>query len=308
MQQRPQSSALGWFTNNGALLAVVTTLVWGGNAVAGKFAVGDVSPLMLTMCRWLIAISVMLFFGWRYVRQDWAIIKANAVYLFLAGAFGFAVFNGLLYTSLNYTTAINVAILQAAMPMFIFALNFLLFGLRMHWAHAVGYSITLVGVVLVAAQGDLGRLAELQINPGDLIMLVAVVVYAVYSVALRAKPAMHWMSFLTALVVSATIVSIPMAAAEYYVGQTIVPTNVSAWTVIVYTALFPSIVSQGCWIRTNELLGGNTASLFLNLVPIFGALLAVLFLGEKFHTYHAVALVMVIGGIVIAQNLAREPK
>ncbi len=305
MQQRSQSSRLGWLADNGALLAVITTLVWGGNAVAGKFAVGEVSPLMLTMCRWLIAITIMLLVGWRYVRNDWPVIKRHIVYLGVAGACGFAIFNGLLYSSLKFTTAINVAILQSAMPMFIFALNFLLFGLRMHWAHAVGYSITLVGVVLVAAQGDLGRLADLTINPGDAIMLVAVVVYAAYSVALRAKPQMHWISFLTVLVGAAMITSVPMAAAEYYFGQTILPRTGTAWSVIVYTALFPSIVSQGCWIRTNELLGGNTASLFLNLVPIFGAVLAVVFLGETFHPYHAIALAMVIGGIVIAQQLAR---
>jgi len=305
MQQRPTQSNLGWFINNGPLLAIICTLVWGGNAVAGKFAVGNVSPLLLTMLRWLIAVTIMLLLGWRYVRADWPAIKKNIVFLFLSGAFGFATFNGLLYSSLKYTTAINVAILQSAMPMFIFALNFLLFGLKMHWAHALGYSITMVGVLLVAGQGDLARLADLSINPGDLIMLVAIAVYAIYSVALRTKPTMHWMSFLTALVVAATITSIPMAAFEYWQGNTIIPDNVTGWSVVFYTALFPSIVSQACWIRTNELLGGNTASLFLNLVPIFGSLLAVVFLGEIFHPYHAIALAMVIGGIVIAQQLAR---
>lgn len=305
MQQRQKPHTLGWLTNNGVLLAVVCTLIWGGNAIAGKFAVGNISPLMLTMCRWFLAATIMVIWGWSHLRHDWPVIRQNLAYLFFAGALGFAAFNGLLYTALKYSTAINITILQSAMPMFVFLLNFLVFGLRMHWAQAFGYSITLIGVLLVAGQGDFTRLASLDVNFGDLVMLVAVVVYSAYSVALRAKPSMHWMSFLAVLVISATIASIPMAAVEYALGETIMPTNVTGWTVVFYTALFPSIVSQGFWIRTNELLGGNTASLFFNLVPIFGALLAVLILGETFHVYHAIALTMVVGGIVIAQQLAK---
>ena len=305
MQQRSQQSLTGWFANNGLLMAVIMTMIWGGNAVAGKFAVGNISPLTLTAFRWTIAAALLVVLGWRYVRADWPIIRKHLGFLFLAGAFGFAGFNILLYTSLKYTTAINVAILQSAMPMFIFALNFMLFGLRMHWAHALGYSITLIGVLLVAGQGDFSRLADLSINSGDLIMLAAVLVYAGYSVALRAKPALHWMSFLTVLVVAAFITSIPMAVLEYWIGEAILPTNTTAWAVIAYTALLPSIASQGFWIRCNELLGGNTASLFLNLVPIFGAFFSVTLLGETFYSYHAIALVMVIGGIVIAQQLAK---
>jgi drug/metabolite transporter (DMT)-like permease len=303
MQQRPQQSSIRRITENGVVLLIVTTLIWGGNAVAGKFAIGNISPLLLTLFRWSIASAILVFLGWRYLRDDWPVIRKNLGFLFLAGALGFATFNGLLYTSLKYTTAINVTILQSAMPMFIFALNFLIFGLRMHWAQAAGYSVTLLGVLLVAGQGDFARLAQLSINKGDAIMLVAVLVYAAYSVALRAKPTLHWMSFLTVLVISAAITSIPMAIAEHLLGDTIPPTNVTGWGVIVFTALFPSIVSQGFWIRGNELLGGNTASLFLNLVPIFGAILSVLILGERFHVYHAIALTMVIGGIIIAQQL-----
>ena len=290
--------------SDATLFAVITMLFWAGNAIAGKFAVGHISPLMLTMCRWWVAILIMLLIGWRYIRADWAVIKHNAMTLFLYGAFGFSVFNGLYYCALNFTTAINVAILQTAMPMFVFALNFLLFGFHMHWAHAVGYSMTLVGVLLVATQGNLWELAGLQLNLGDGLILLAVAIYAAYSVALYGKPNMHWISFMTALTVAAAIASIPMAAFEYYAGNTTMPTNMTAWTIVFYTALFPSIVSQSLWVLTNERFGSNTASLFLNLMPIFGALLAVIFLSETFYAYHAVALGMVIVGIVTAQRLA----
>ena len=153
-------NATRWLTDNGVLLAVICTLVWGGNAIAGKFAVSNISPLMLTLCRWLLAVCIMMFFGWQHLRRDWPLIKRHFLFLFLSGAVGFAAFNGLMYTALKYSTALNITILQSAMPMFIFALNFLLFGVRMHWAHALGYSITLFGVLLVAGQGDIARLAR----------------------------------------------------------------------------------------------------------------------------------------------------
>ncbi|MGI9522682.1 MAG: DMT family transporter [Hyphomicrobiaceae bacterium] len=289
----------------GVLLAVITTLAWSGNAIAGKFAVGNVSPLMLTLCRWLFAATLVGLFGWRHLRNDWPEIRKNIGFLFAAGVFGFTVFNGLLYTSLKFTSAINVTILQSTMPMMIFALNFLVYGMRVHWAQVVGYTVTLVGVLLIAGDGSMANLLELSFNIGDVLILLAVFVYAAYSVALHAKPKLHWMSLLAMLSLFALVASIPAAAAEYIAGETIMPTTFTAWAVVLYTAIFPSIISQAAWIRCNELLGGNMASMFLNLVPIFGAALAVMILGEAFETYHALALTMVVGGIAIAQRLSR---
>ncbi|MGI9463551.1 MAG: DMT family transporter [Aestuariivirgaceae bacterium] len=292
-------------TNNAVLLLTLTTLIWGSNAVAGKLAVGHISPFLLTSARWTGATLVLLVIARRELPRDWPVIRAHLPYLFLMGALGFAAFNGLLYTSLKFTTAINVTILQAGMPMFIFAFNFIVFRTRLQWAQTVGYALTLLGVMLTALAGDLSALAELAINRGDLIMLVAVVVYAAYSVALRAKPQMHWLSFLTVLVISAAFTSIFMAGYEATTEDFIWPTTVTGWSLAVYTAILPSIIAQGCYIRGIELLGGNKASLFLNLVPIFGSMLSVLLLGEAFYTYHAIALALVIGGIVFAQLLSR---
>lgn len=306
MLTRIQTSKFGLLYNNATLFAVITISLWAGNIIAGKFAAGEISPLMLTMWRWLVAVAVMLLIGWRQLSADWTVIRQNLVPLFLYGALGFAVFNGLLYCALNFTTAINVAIIQATMPMFVFALNFRVFGFRMHPAHGIGYSITFIGVLLVASQGNLWQLAELRINLGDGLILTAVAIYAAYSVALHGKPQMHWISFMTALSVAAAIVSVPMAAAEYYLGNAIMPTNLAAWSIIFYTGVFPSVIAQSLWVLTNERLGSNTTSLFLNLLPIFGALLAVIFLGETLYVYHMVALAMVVAGIITAQQLSRN--
>lgn len=297
-------SAFRWLTDNGIILLVLTTLFWGANAVAGKLAVGHVSPFILTAGRWFFATAILLVVARPYLRRDWPVIRRNAVFLFLLGGIGFTFFNGLLYTSLKYTTAINVTILQSGMPMVIFILNFLLFRMITHWAQALGYTITLAGVVVTAARGDWAQLADFTFNSGDLLMLFAVVVYASYSVALRKKPDMHWLSFLTALAIAAAIMSVPFAAYEIATDQAIWPTTPRGYALIAFTTIFPSILAQGFFIRGNELLGGNAAGLFLNLVPIFGAILSVLILRETFELYHAAALVLVIGGILIAQRLA----
>lgn len=288
--------------NNAALLLTLTTLIWGGNAVAGKFAVGEISPFLLTAARWSIASVILVAVAHRQIAADWPRIRSRLAYLFAMGALGFAGFNGLLYSALHHTTAINVTIIQAGMPMFIFILNFAVFRIATRAVQAVGYSLTLAGVVLTAAAGDFTQLGALTINRGDLIMVAAAFIYAAYSVALRSKPQMHWISFLTVLIMSAAVTSLFMVGYEFAAGQLIWPTTTTGWSVVLYTAIFPSIVAQGFYIRGVELFGGNKAGLFLNLVPIFGAVLSVLLLGEAFHAYHALAIALVIGGIVMAQR------
>ncbi|MEM1199354.1 MAG: DMT family transporter [Pseudomonadota bacterium] len=292
--------------NNAPFLLVFVTLSWGGNAVAGRLAVGHVSPLLLTEFRWVITAVVLLAIGHHHLRRDWPVIRENWLKLAAMGASGFAVFNFFLYSALVHTTAINVTIIQAAMPMFIFILSFVVFRVSTHWAQAAGYSVTLIGVVLVAAQGDPRLLLDLNVNYGDFLMLIAAFIYGAYSAALQAKPDIHWVSMLAVMAISAAAISVPAVAYEVVTDSLIFPSSLKAWAVVVFTAVFPAMLAQGLFIKAVGIYGPNRAGLYLNLVPIFGALLAVLILGEAFHVYHAVALVLVIGGILLAQHLARE--
>lgn len=290
--------------NNAAFLLVIVTLSWGGNAVAGRLAVGHVSPLLLTEFRWVITGAIMLTVGRTYLRNDWPVIRQNLPKLIAMGASGFAIFNFFMYSALVYTTAINVTIIQAAMPMFIFILSFLVFRVSTHWAQAMGYSVTLFGVLIAATQGEPRQLLALEINYGDFLMLIAAFIYGGYSAALRAKPDIHWVSMLTVMAISAAIVSIPAVAYEAATGALVFPSTVQGWGVVWFTALFPALLAQGLFIKAVGIMGPNRAGLFLNLVPIFGAWLAVLILAEAFYLYHALALSLVIGGILLAQKLA----
>lgn len=286
-------------------LLLLTTLFWGGNAVAGKLAVGHVSPMLLTALRWGAAFAILLAIGWPRLRDDWPIVRENFWLLALLGTLGFALFNVALYSALLYTTAINVSIEQAGIPMLIFLANYLLFRMRVTWAQILGFLLSSLGIMLTASHGDPARLLLLDVNFGDALMLLAVLVYSAYTVALRFKPDLHWLSLMIVLCGSAMVSSIPFAVTEFQYGASIFP-DAQGWAVIAFTVLFPSIISQVLYIRGVELIGANRAGLFINLVPIFGTLLSILLVGEDFHPYHAVAMALVLGGIWLAEHSGRK--
>ncbi|TJV03275.1 MAG: DMT family transporter [Mesorhizobium sp.] len=287
------------------IFLLLTTLLWGGNSVAGKLAVDHVSPMTLVFLRWVLAVAILLPIGWRTIQEDWPVVRRHWFVLAALGASGFTLFNTIFYTALNYTTAINVSIEQAAMPVLIIVANFIFFRLRVSWAQIAGVVLTIFGVVLTACHGDPRRLLALELNFGDAIMLVAVVLYSGYSVGLRMKPVMRWQSLMLSLAVAALITSLPFFLWEVAAGKVIVP-DARGWTVIVYTAIGASVISQITYIRGNELIGANRAGLFINLVPIFGTLLSVVIVGETFQLYQALALVLVLGGIALAEYSGRK--
>lgn len=290
---------------NAYVLLLLTALFWGGNAVAGKLAVGHVSPMALTTLRWVFGLAMLLAIGWRQFVADWLETRRHLPFLFVLGSVGFTFFNAALYSALTMTSAINVSIEQAAIPMVIFLVNFLAFSQRATWLQLLGLALSVIGVALTASHGDLRRLAELDVNVGDALMVAAVIVYAGYTVALRFKPAIHWQSLMIVLAGSALVSSLPFLLWEFQSGQIILP-DLRGWAVVAYTALFPSVLSQIFYIRGVEMIGANRAGLFINAVPIFGTILSILILGEAFHAYHAVAMAMVLGGIWMAEVSARR--
>ena len=269
------------------LYLTITTAGWGGNAGAGKLAVDHVSPTMLTSLLWAVAILILVPFAWPHLRREWPVIRAHALILLFLGVLGFTLFNNFLYLGLIYTSAINGAILQAATPLVIFIASFVLLRQRTFTAQLVGFCISVVGVVLVATGGTPSRL--LDIGFGDALLLLAVLCYGLYTVALRWKPQLHWLSLMTMLAIAAFIGSLPFTLWEGTTGRLIIP-DTQGWLVVLYAATIASIVSQVLYIRGNELIGGNRAGLFFNLVPIFGTLFAVVILGEERQAHHLIAL------------------
>ncbi len=292
---------LGSMHRTAYLLLILTALFWGGNAVAGKLAAGHVSPMLLTALRWVFALAILLVIGHRHVRADRQVIADNLRYLLVMGMVGLTGFNIFLYTAVNFTTAINVSVLQAAIPMVVFIGNFLLFAIRVSYAQIAGFLITLAGVVLVATQGSLQRLLALEVNFGDGLMLFAIVIYGGYTIAIRNMPKLHWQSMMIALSTGALISALLFALIEWIAGYAQWPDR-QGWLVIAYTAIFPSILAQTFYIIGNRLIGGNRAGLFVNLVPVFGTVLSILVLAEWFYPFHAAALALVFTGIWLAER------
>jgi drug/metabolite transporter (DMT)-like permease len=282
------------------ILAVVA-LFWGGNAIAGKLAVGHVSPMLLTLLRWAFACLLMTPLALADTRRDWPTIRRHLPFLFLLGAIGFTCFNAIFYLAMVYTSAINATIEQSAMPLVVFAANYVLFRMGVTIFQLIGFSLTLIGVVITAAHGDLATLLTLDLNRGDAMIIVAVLLYGGYTVALRFKPDINWRSTIYVLSLAALVTSIPLAVAEWAMGHAQAP-DVQGLSAALYTAIFPGLVAQILYIRGVTMIGPNRANLFINLVPIFGAILAVGIVGEELHTYHLAALAFVLAGITLAER------
>lgn len=282
------------------LLLALTTLMWGGNAVASRLAVGHISPLALTSLRWL---GVCLLLGpWlgREVAAASPILLPRWRYIVAMSALGFTVFNALLYGAAHHTPAVNLTILQGSIPVLVLLGSLVWFGTRIRLVQVLGMAVTLVGVAIVAAAGELETLAALAFNIGDVWMIIACVFYTIYTIGLRARPNVSGFVFFAAMAGVAFVSSLPLLAYEVAAG-TIVWPDARGWAILLYVTFFPSLLAQIFFLRGVELIGPGRAGLFVNLVPVFGALLAVAILGEPFRLYHALALALVLGGIWLAE-------
>jgi drug/metabolite transporter (DMT)-like permease len=288
-------------TGKAYLFLTITAMIWGGNAVAGKLAVGHVSPFLLTLVRWIIALVLILAISVPQLRKDWPVMRRHMPYLFIMGATGFTGFNVLLYSALHYTSAINAVIEQAGMPFVIFVVNFVIFRMRVSLGQVAGFMLTLCGIALTAANGDLSSLLALELNFGDLLMLFAVLIYSAYTVGLRFKPEVHWKSMMAATALGAMVAAVPLALYEWWGGTAQMP-DAYGWGVVAFIAIFPSLFAQTLFVRGVEIIGSNRGGLFINLVPIFGMLMSIVLIGEPLHPYHIISLVLVLGGIIIAER------
>ncbi|WP_300302336.1 DMT family transporter [Ferrovibrio sp.] len=282
------------------LLLVLTTAMWGGHSVVSRLAVGEISPASLTCLRWLVVASIMLSISGRGLREHWPTLKPRLWYLGAMGTLGYTGYNTLLYWSAHTTTAINIGIINAAMPAMIFIGALLMFGQRVRLLQWIGMLVSMVGVVVTAAKGDFATLLTLTINRGDILILIATVLYAGYSVLLRNRPLVPSLVFFAAMAPAAAISSIILLGVEIMAGEFFVPTW-KGWLVLLYVAIFPSLLSQIFFIRAVELIGAGRAGLFTNLMPLFSTAFAMLILNEQLALYHVAALVLVLGGILLAE-------
>lgn len=282
-------------------LLVFTTLFWGGNVVAGRLAVGEVSPMAITFLRWLVSFALLALFARRQILAEYRKVLPQWPLVMLLGILGFTAFNALYYSAAHHTTGVNIAIIQGSTPIIILLMGFIVFRNALSGLQMAGALLTILGVLVSASHGDWRVVASLAFNRGDLWLLIASVFYAIYTLLLRKKPDCSALVFFTAMAAAACLSAIPLVVYEAQQGLLIWPTF-KGWLLIAYIAVLPSLLCQIFYIRGIELIGPGRASIFYNLVPVFGALLSALLLREAVSIFDVMALGLVLGGIFIAER------
>ncbi|MGO1120000.1 DMT family transporter [Rhodovibrionaceae bacterium A322] len=287
------------------LLLTLTALMWSANAIFGQLAVGEITPFMLVFLRWAIVSVVLWSFFGKEVIAHWPQIRPKLGSVVLMAALGFTAFNGLFYVASHETSAINIGILQGSMPILVLLGALLFQNTKATLLQICGVCVTLVGVVLVTSGGDLQALLELSFNRGDILMLIACLLYSFYTLAIKNRPAMSGLAFFTLLTPIAAVTALPLVAYDLAQPDFQAPT-LQGWIITFAVAFLPSSLAQIFFLRGVDLIGPGRAGVFINLVPIFAALMAVVFLGQAFEWYHALALFLVLGGIWLAQRSSKE--
>jgi len=280
------------------LLLTMAVFFWSVNSIVGRFMRLEVPPIALSFWRWAGASLIIIYFAWPKLKEDWPIIRRHLPLLLMLALTGIAMFNTLLYTGLQSTVALNSFLIQSTMPIFIMLFSFFIFRDKINHLQGVGVAFSLVGVVVVMARGNLEVLRSLSLNIGDILIFIAVIGYAVYSVMLRKRPSFHPLSFIAFTFVTGTLMLLPLYIWETVMVKALTLNGPNMLT-IAYVAIFPSIISYFCYNRGIELIGANRAGLFIHLMPVFGTIMAVLFLGERFYWFHGVGFVMIFVGIVM---------
>jgi drug/metabolite transporter (DMT)-like permease len=279
---------------------LVATLCWGLNANFSKLAVDQISPMQVVTFRWLGVVLILLLFARENIRRDWPVLRRHLPFLALMGGCGFTLFNALFYVAGHHTSAINIGILQGAVPVFVLIGGFIAFGQRIRPIQAVGVTLTLVGVVIVASGGSLQALAAFSINRGDIFMLIACLIYAVYSLGLSRGPKVSSLGLFAVMAFVAWLVSLPLVITETWMLGWQPPTTLG-WIIVALITLLPSLLAQLFFIFGVRLIGPARAGTFYNLVPVFASILAVVLLHEVFELYHALSLLLVLGGIWLSE-------
>ena len=288
-----------WLFDQPYLLLSLTSLFWAGNTVLGRFVVGHVPPMTLAFVRWTGAFLILLPFAARHLAADWPVIRKHVGLMALYALFGFSAYNTMAYYGLQYTTAINGLLLQSIGPLFVALWTFGLYGDRLTLRQAGGICVSLCGVLVIISHGSLAVLLGVAFNRGDIWFVIALIFYGYYTALLRQRPRIHPLSFLAAGMAGGALFLVPAVAVEVWNGHTMILDAESVLS-FGFICIFPSLLGYLFLNRGIELVGANRAAPFIHLVPVFGSVLAIVFLGERFELFHAVGYGLVFSGITIA--------
>jgi len=279
------------------LLLTLTPFFWSCNWIAGRGLHEQVPPLAMTFYRWLFALVILAPFALPHVRREWGVIRRHARVLVPLGVLGVGAHNALAYVGLNYTTATNGVILNSFIPVMIIAISCAFLGERLARVQTAGVALSFGGVLVILSGGSLDALLALAPNRGDVLVVLSMLLWSLYTIGLRWRPAgLSLLSFLFVIAVVGDLAVLPL-----YVTETLFVRPMhwtwTAFAAIGAVACFSSVLAYIFWNRGVEEVGANVAGLFVHLMPVFGVLLAWLVLGERLLPFHVAGIALILCGI-----------
>ena len=289
------------------LLLTLTPFFWACNWIVGRSLYTEIPPMAMTFYRWFFALLILAPFALPHVRREWPIVRRHRGVLALLGVVGVGTHNGLTYLGLNYTTAINGVMLNSFIPVMIIALSWIVLRQRLSRLQLTGVAVSLGGVLAILSGGSVGTLASLSLNRGDLLVILAMLLWSIYTIGLRWRPpGLHMLTFLFVIACVGDAAVLPLYLGEMALGARMVFSwlNLAA---LASVALFSSVLAYIFWNRGVEQVGANVAGLFVHLMPVFGTILAWLLLGEQLRPFHVVGIGLILTGIYVTSRAAPPP-
>lgn len=287
-----------------ALLLTVPPVLWAGNAIVGRLVRDAVPPMTLNLIRWSIALAVLLPLGRAALRADYGVL-ANWKRYSMLGLLGVGLYNSLQYLALQSSSPINVTLVASGVPVWMLLVGRLFFNVPVKRKQVVGAALSIAGVLVVMCRGSLAELAALRLVAGDLYMILATIAWSFYSWLLMQQkdaPALRadWAAFLLAQVGFGVLWSGALAGGEWAVKDVHIAWSWPLAAALLYVAIGPAIIAMRCWGAGVQRAGPSLGAFFINLTPLFTALLSSAFLGEAPHLYHVLAFGMIVGGIAVS--------
>ncbi len=294
-------------TPSTVLLLTVPPLLWAGNAIVGRLVRAAVPPMTLNLLRWVIALAVLLPLGWATLRQAGVLdaIRTRWHRYALLGLLGIGMYNSLQYLALQSSTPINVTLVASGMPVWMMLVGRLFYGVAVRTHQVIGALLSIVGVLVVLCRGDVGQLLALRLVAGDLYMILATIAWSFYSWMLlqpQDEPALRadWAAFLGAQVAFGLLWSAGFAGVEWSLGAAAIAWSWPVVAALLFVAVCPAVLAFAMWGAGIRRAGPGIGAFFVNLTPLFTALLSSAFLGELPHAYHVLAFLLIVGGIVVS--------
>lgn len=292
-----------WF---GVICALAATFIWSTNFVLARGVNDLVPPVTLAFLRWTVAVSALAPFAAGPLKREWPLVKSNVKYLLFCGILSVTLYNTLIYVAAHTTVTVNLAVINESTPLFIIIFAWLLLGEKLTRLKFLGVATTTFGVLLLVSNGDINNLLNFSFRFGDLWVLAAAIVFGLYSILIQKRPTtMSLVTFIFSTFILGWMLLLPFFCWEAFVSEP-VTYDLKLIGVIFYLGIFASIIAYVSWTKAVQVIGPARSALIYYLLPVFSGLQAILFLNEPLRVLHVISFMLIIGGVIIANQLDKK--